>query len=685
MFRSWSGARWRFVPELLVVACLFAWGAWWAMTYQRAADAAGVKGSFYQSYFEPSVMMACGRGFVYTFPQNQVPALTAFLTTRADRFDCAALPPNIGTTKRGMFYSWVYLMMTVALTWKMIGVSWSGLMLLLAALFGLVVVLVYGLFRLAADRTVAIASALMLSVSTLHLANLPNLRDYAKAPFVLALILLLGWLVTGPARARRVLAISGIYGVVLGVGYGFRTDLLINIPPILIALFGFLPGGLLANLRLKLAAAVLSLLAFGVTAWPVVRYVATEGGCQWHVMFLGLMTPFDTELGIVPASYDWGHNYADTYVWASLGGFPRRGSDGAIGPSYCGPEYDAVTARYVFNLARTFPADFVTRAYASVLRVSNLPLDWRRAPLPAYEGRFYERRGKILESWKGSGPLLVGVACVLIAATDLRLGLWALFVLLFFGGYPMIQFHNRHHFHLEWIGWFAAGLPVSMLLYGARAIVNRLRRRTDGSATRVTPADRVLMIARRVLIFLAVAFLVTFGVVSSLRSYQQRHVHALLQTMIAATDQPVATVSGLDEHGRLLIRPSDSSLLPPEQRHAFWGEYLRIDVDAAACGSPPSVTLRYDARDADHNFTRAIPLAPTGPTSKVTVLAPVFQRFVGIEVAGDAAGCVQAVYHPKDVATIPVWLFAVLPEDAARVRLYQSMTPSLLSAFDWWP
>jgi hypothetical protein len=130
----------------------------------------------------------------------------------------------------------------VGLYWTVAGISWSGLIPLFGALFGLVIVLAYALFRLAAPMPVAILPAAGLMISTLHVQNLPHLRDYAKAPFVLALILILFWIVKHPPTPRRLVAWCVAYGLVLGVGYGFRTDFLACIPPFFVTVLCSFPG-----------------------------------------------------------------------------------------------------------------------------------------------------------------------------------------------------------------------------------------------------------------------------------------------------------------------------------------------------------------------------------------------------------------------------------------------------------
>ena len=53
-------------------------------------------------------------------------------------------------------------------------------------------------------------------MSPLQLRFLPELRDYAKAPFILTLILMLGLLVARPFTPRRLLALAMGYRAIVG-------------------------------------------------------------------------------------------------------------------------------------------------------------------------------------------------------------------------------------------------------------------------------------------------------------------------------------------------------------------------------------------------------------------------------------------------------------------------------------
>jgi hypothetical protein len=48
--------------------------------------------------------------------------------------------------------------------------------------------------------------------------------------------------VIGPADRRRIIALSALAGAVVGVGLGFRTDLAIAVPPVMVTLAFLVPG-----------------------------------------------------------------------------------------------------------------------------------------------------------------------------------------------------------------------------------------------------------------------------------------------------------------------------------------------------------------------------------------------------------------------------------------------------------
>ena len=160
--------------------------------------AAGARPFFYQSNFEPAVMMACGRGFV-TSPTRPL-ALTEFLNVQRNDFDCAQLPAAMTElpVTSAANANWYYLYGTAAAVWKFTGVSWTALDRVGSAMSATGAVFLYGLFRLISGAGLAAAIALVLTLSPANLTHLLSLRDYSKAPFVLGGVLILGALVLRP-------------------------------------------------------------------------------------------------------------------------------------------------------------------------------------------------------------------------------------------------------------------------------------------------------------------------------------------------------------------------------------------------------------------------------------------------------------------------------------------------------
>ena len=262
--------------DLLIVAVLCSGTGVWAARFANRWMAQGGQPLFYQSYFEPAVMIGCGRGFVVTEGQRSQ-SLEDFLQQRRDTFDCRDVV-NVTVGRKQLFQqTWIYLLHSVGWFWRAAGVSWSGMGPLYGGFFGLTMAIAYAIFRLGIGRAVAVLCTVGLAISTTQLFNLPHLRDYAKAPFTLALVFVLGLLVTMPVRRWTVLALSAAYGVILGIGYGFRTDFLATLPAVVITLSVFLDGGLTRNLKLKVAATLLFLASFLVVSWPVSFQVYEKG------------------------------------------------------------------------------------------------------------------------------------------------------------------------------------------------------------------------------------------------------------------------------------------------------------------------------------------------------------------------------------------------------------------------
>lgn len=642
------------VAVLLVCA-----GVWGARYVQQWRDA-GRPQAFYQQYFEPAVMVACGRGFAVAQPTHR--AVEDFLEQRTDRVDCGWLGPDHPVVSEGLYqYAWFYLMWMVGAYWKVAGVSWSGLVPLFGALFALVIGLAYAVFRLAVPPWVAWVAAAALMVSPLHLQNLPHLRDYAKAPFVIGLLLILFCIVKRPTP-RRVLALSALYGFVLGIGYGFRTDLLASIPPLALTVLLFVPGFGLRGLGSKLAALALAAVLFVGASWPVTSYVAEQGGCQWHVVLAGLDREFTRDLGIAPSYYQWISLLSDEYIHTSVNGFLYR-TEGAAPVEYCSATYDAASGKYLLAIAAGFPADALTRAYASTLRVMDLPFYlWTAEP-----GVERSRIGQVLTNFAGGARVSTALAVVLLGAWSWRLGLFALAVVLYFGAYPALQFGQRHFFHLEFIGWWA------MAFVGWQAV--RFIRWKTGRGE--PPSECLAGSGRRGLQFVAVTLAVLMLPVPAARAYQDARVAELRGQLF---DAPRALVDMAPDETGALHLGEDQSL--GERGDETRTAYLDIRLDLTACPSGVPLSVRYAAANPLFDFSTLVHAQPDGSVPE-RILLPVYRGFTGLSVDGSPPGCVSSVERLESLDGLALLPVLTLPRDWQALPAHQRVG-GLALRFGWY-
>ena len=620
---------------------LFAAASVWGSTYWRLSLKAGRDPQFYQQYFEPAVMIACGHGFVIAHPPPQ--PLIDFLQRKTNTFSCDQVAGRLDLSTKYLYQgAWRYLMYAVGIAWRFLGISWTRMGPLFGVLFSLSIVAAYGALRLMMNRWLALGGAFLLSVSTLHVTSLPNLRDYSKAPFTLAAMFLLGLLVKLPVKRATVVALSIAYGVVLGIGYGFRTDLLINIPAILVVLFLFLEGGLRRHVMTKVLGAAAFFIAFVVAAWPILSFVNDKGGGQYHVALLGLTPQFDDALRIQPGPYDLAQAYDDLYIVKTATAYAARVHPEWHDVQYVNHEYDLATGAYLREIVSRFPADMMTRAFASTLAITKAGFTWPGPPMESFARWIYRPREVILGALERVGPLFVVAAIVGAAAYDLRIGLFLLFVLLYFGGYPAVQFAPRHFFHLELITWAAVGLSI-------QGVVS-WRRPPAGSLRRVA------------LLCLAIA-----SVIASLgatRVYQTTRVRRLFDDYIAASKRPIPSDPA--------HRDANGFLRMSGPAKDFDLRLLEIDVNRVACHALANVGVQYDEKQPANNYSRQIAIAPSTERQPTRVFIPVYPpAFQGVRLPqGD--GCVAGVYW-VDPGRSPLLLETVLAPDWEHRPLYQRL------------
>lgn len=677
-----SGRAWRRDAAIALVLLLV--GAAAGTGYVQLVIRSGGKPWFYQGDFGPAVMLACGHGFS-TPDAARIPALAEFLATRTDRFSCTQLPadpPKLALSGPQPQFTWGYLMRAAALVWALRGVSWSGLAPLSGAMFGATLALTFLLFRLIAGVALSSAAALFVLTSPAFLVQLPNLRDYSKVPFLLAIAIVLGCLLRRSVRPSRLLALSAAYGAAVGVGIGFRNDPLITVPPFAVLLaLARSTGGWRAQAGWKMAAAAVAALSFVFTSRPVLWAYGQGGGANsQHAALLGLMSPFDDALRVENGSlYDVGYLVGDSYAAAIVGGYASRIAGRPQPIEAYSTRYDAALNGYLARIATTLPADLVIRGYASLLNVVWLPSGaGETRPLPYASSRWAARasaaRSALLRAVRLLWPAALLAAFAITAASDLRLAtvIGALFV--YFAAYPAIQFNERHLFHLGLIPLAAAAFVIQSGL--------------DRRFLRDVPAGW----PGRLALFAAAGAILIAAPVIALRQYQQRRADTLLRSHIAAAVENVPVVESILGNGDVALDVSSAAEGGARSvPGSVESDYLVAEFGGAACDARTvEMTLRYAASDPFVDFSRTVAVAPpidAGTMSRVMITVfyyyqpvdattphRIWYRFKGIELGGEDRACLTGLRRMAHPIAAPLLLNAQLPSDWDRAPLYQTLT-----------
>ena len=648
----------------MIAATIFCVGSWAGVRAVEAFRSAGGAQYFYQSDFGPAVMLACGRVFQDPDVQN-APALAAFLSQRTETVDCAAIPRQLSTTAMNPFQrSVLYLEAAVGLIWKVAGITWSHVDILCGLLFGALAAATYGVLRLAMSRLLALAVLVPSVTSTSNFMQVPQLRDYAKGPFLVAAMLIMGLVVIGPTDRRRAFALSALAGAVIGLGVGFRADVLIALPPFVIALALLAPPTV--SFRARTAAIGLFVLTLAVVAFPVLRGLSA-GGNNGHVIMLGLTADFDRPLRIQPSVYEFGGRYVDSLASTTINSYAMR--VGYTAPvSAASIEYERAAGSYLAELAATFPGDMITRVAAAIRAMPKYFLDSSLYPPVQVQSELlrylYSLRARAFWRIAHVAFFALAAATVLVSAANRRAAWLIVLVMLCFAGVSAIQFHERHFFYLQFLPWWTFGLF-------AQAVVDR--RQLLAALTR----ERIVQAA----IFTAIVGAIAAGAIGLSRAYQQRAASRLFGRYEAASQSVQHTAEFPAGPGRSLIAaPEWLGRLPagfPSIGVRFLAVRFRDDLCAPA---DLPVTIRYDGtrRDADLSETLLVRLRPAA-SAATTLFVPAYDwkgdyiRFRGIELPASRTRCVSHVARVEGLDRTPLLLTTSLSAGWRRERLYQRL------------
>lgn len=649
--------------DATVLAALSALGAVLAWFLVRQTGGA----FFYQSFTPEALMWACGRGFQH--PLGLSPAMVDFLLhRRVPVFDCAGIPADATTGPPGFFFRvQIYFSYAVALSWRLFGTSQTAIWPFAALLAAGYATGAYMFARLFLNRGLAVAVAVLVTVSPIAVSLIFLLRDFAKAPFFLWTLVLVVLALRAPGLGRAVLLAAGA-ATIGGLGYGFRADLVVLLPLGTVAL--------LVASRLGWRARLLAGGGYALVFLMVISPLLGLGnsGNAGALAMQGATEPFRAFLGLRPAPYALGHAYSDELTLTGIAAAerPRRPGWDAAEPEaiYGFSQAYAVSTANLLEWAPAFAADFAAQALKATAWILGYPA--AVSPSPGVVDPGFPRRLAVpATAWQE--PLWTWLAQPWAPALGL-LGMLALFwrlaarsgwealalaiLLLLLTGYTAIQFSVRHFFHLEVLWWVAlASIPAAALEW----------RRLGPVAGRFALGGALLL----GLIGLSYVGLVAI---------QQHRLTAAFTALLDLPREAVATRAEPREQGVLLRVP-----VPPAQQAVAEGSVDSMNDRIAEVG------VQHDVRAGGERMLLRLsgPACPQGPVSLRLVydkrpriwqpldqrldarvgdwiIFPAFYRatqgFAGILLPPGHEGCEASLHRLPLTYDLPLVLTASLPE-----------------------
>ncbi len=698
--------------------------------------------------FNPAIMLASGKGFVDVDP-DKVPGMRAFLNGEAPSFSPESIPVDTEFRKPDKLVAYRrYIIYFVAGVWRVFGITWGAMKLPMTMLYAASCGAAYALFRLGMGRGLSVVATLAFAASPAMIMQVSWIRDFSKAPFILAALALIGYCVKYRVDARALRRIALALGVVIGIGIGFRQDVVLSAVPALAMLLIGARGTQPLGIRSRLSASLIFLVALAISGGPILVDLARAGsGESTHQMVMGLSTPCNRDMGVVPASYELVNSQHDYFVFATINAYARRTLDGAallpqvspdlllaarwmlleisqwpvpgdvqafaaacgvVGASFLWEEAERTVTlqptaahhwmyymndafvrtgrKFLLAAVRTFPADTITRAYACVARSLGEPrasYAWFDSRLAAYS----ERMESIL---KAAAPvtrflerfkwLFAAATLLLIAGYDLRTAWVCLLLLLYFGGYTVMQYAPRHAFYLTFIPLWMVGF---LLTSGWKAWALARGSGSLGEKTRALGRG-----CARALLFTACAGILLVTPLAVARPFQHRAVESVLPPYASPQLTPVATERGEDE-GWVLFRVPQSVFDQSAVSRRLFDEpktaYLMAECVSNVADEEIRVVYDHEG-NGDFTETCAIPRSAATEFGTVRYFFPVYQDVVvsidgastktklrGIAMRPEWAGAFKGLYRVTNERDFPFLLNIALPQDMSFFRWHYGL------------
>lgn len=672
----------------------------------------GVKFQFYQAYYEPAVRVACGYDF--GGEKNSAdwsPALRDFLITKADSLTCDQVPPYRNYDPAPPASIWFSLLVFVGWLWSIFGVSWAVVENMGYAFVGLGAALAYLTYRVFVPALFAAPAALLTAFPAIPFIVL--MRDIVKFPFFIFAILLTLLLLRRNLSFKWLLVASLTAGVAFGIGYGFRPDILIMIPVLLMALVCsaccrpwrihrfVLPG-------------CLFLASFFVVSLPSTNPGDDLSGCHAHFALLGLAEQFTDALGDETQPYHWTLYFSDEKIHENISAYRFR-QTGFYLEEYCTPTYNAVGLRYLSDILLTFPQDMLERGYLTMKSVmvfgvkAQLDTDTFRATgIPILNQLIGLINLSIYLAWVTVFAILLVFNRIVFVTAG------AIFLYVTF--YPAVQFHPRHHYHLAFLSFLPfvvlAGLATEPLKsafavaqpYGRQGMkevrywigpvrefrIHKLRALLESPDVWRVASERAshwfgliwakllgcvgdknsrMYRLRRASLYLApviAVFASALIVMFFIAHWQAEKTRDLFGSYLAAPTKP-ATLSVIDATKYQVSWPDELLASPARLDH-----FLRLDLGGHSCtrGDYQIETIILgDTDDPNYRYGKVVSWAGGGGDDRISVFRPFYYRPVIasrilMDLGDTPSDCLRGVSWVESNSLPALWLYAEINPEA---------------------
>lgn len=696
-------ARYRIldVVFLLIVALVSGWSGWEALRVYGEQLTLSSQSLLFS--FRPSVLFAAGLGLGRIDCEDQeFPELDDFLEGRVAAISPDAYPESCWKPygRNFHFYFHYYLIAYMGWMFRLFGVSVHTIHLACMILHVVAMMALFLLLRLMMGRILSLAGVLYLATSPVFLVILPDIRDYGKAPFFLAALVLMGLLLKRPRPPRRLLVLALALGAVTGIGYGFRQDLFVCLPPaVAVLLFGTAVSSP-HHWRWRIAASLAAVTVFALTAAPVFRGKQESGGfVATHTLLQGITSGIEQGIDFGDADYDFGFLGLDTPVIASVEAYAAR--TGMNAPNaYLTGEYARAGKKLFLDVARSFPADIAARALAAAGHTFDLSGDdyiRRTMQSPRYSGPdagllpLFDAVHRPVDGVLAiCGLIAMAMVVVSIAARGYGTAFWMCALLFYFAAYPSLLAECRHMFYLAFIPILFTGGLLRLAYRAARTAWQT--RKSPGSRPRLAAVAAGSV--KGVLFAGALAGLITVSL-ALLRVYQAGQVDRLLDRYeeLRLTQLSCEKQENGHEVQVLLQQPLSSSRIPTGP-----GNGRAAPAYLAARFKDAHRTVEFEVLNTEASFERSchIRLAGTG-----VYFFPVYERgaateaqFRGIRMQAQDLALLEGLYLAEGAEALMLWPFIAIPGNRKEIipfksgtidRLCEMIAAEARGGFGLWP